>query len=127
MTRISVDDALQGAFYRGIYASTNLTSAVDVTCQTGNCTWSVFAFLGVCSTCHDVTAKSIVIDSGKSIKVPGGLTLDFEWFHELAISSDFDDPHEMANIITFAIGQIKDRAQDLKNHSNWRAFYCSLD
>lgn len=144
---ISVDNALYGAFYRGIYASTNLTSAIDVKCHTGNCTWPVFASLGACSSCQDVTADSIVVDNGNSVDVPGGQTLRF-----LVPGSDIDcnesgcssggyptmtsfatnitlTGNRTANILSLAMGQLKDDYSDsaLTNLSNWKAFYCSLD
>ncbi|KAJ0123900.1 hypothetical protein J7T55_012372 [Diaporthe amygdali] len=94
---ISGDGALQGAFYRGIYASTNFTSAIDVTCQTGNCTWPVFAILGACSTCQDVTADSILVDSGYSVEIPG------------------------------ALGQNLGGPGPFLSGGHWKAFHCSFD
>lgn len=144
---ISVENALYGAFYRGIYASTNLTSAIDVQCHTGNCTWPTFASLGACSSCQDVTTDSIVIDNGNSVEVPGGQTLRF-----LVPGSDIDCNesgcssggfptmtsfttnitlfgNRTANILTLALGQLKGYGSDsaVTNLSNWNAFYCSLD
>lgn len=149
---ISVDIALQGAVYRGIFASANLTSAVDVTCQTGNCTWPVFASLGACSTCHDVTADSIIIGSGSSVEIPGGLALKFIAPGSGSGCDEFGcntkspglaaplatnvtnitlDRNPTANIITMALGQLKlDDSildSDLTDHNDWRAFHCSLD
>lgn len=134
-----MDTALQGAVYRGIYGSANLTSVIDVTCQTGNCTWPVFTSLGACSNCHDVTADSIVIDNGNSVEVPGGLTLEFmepgsdsESGAATFLANNIILPRKpTANILTLALGQLKYDNQDfnfdLTNYNNWRAFYCSLD
>lgn len=145
--------ALQGAVYRGIFASANLTSAVDVTCQTGNCTWPDFASLGACSTCHDVTADSIIVDSGNSVEVPGGLTLTFATqgseiscdesrcilrgtSMETSLATNITlnrnprtSRNHTANILTMAVGQLKDGLAPLglTNQSDWKAFYCSLD
>lgn len=148
---ISVDNALRGAFYRGLSASTNLTSAVDVTCRTGNCTWPDFASLGVCSTCHNVTADSIVVDSGNSVEVPEGLTLKFINSSKLIVPGSegpcgsidgcdlrmitplatniTQNGYLTANIVTLAVGQLTGDVayMDLTNRKDWRAFYCSLD
>lgn len=141
---ILVANALYGAFYRGLYASTNLTSAIDVKCHTGNCTWPVFASLGACSSCQDVTVDSIVIDNGNSVEVPGGQTLRFlndcsEWGCSsegsptmTSFTTNITRPvfgNGTANILNLAMGQLKDDYSDsaLTNLSNWKAFHCSLD
>ncbi|KAK8043423.1 hypothetical protein PG993_005853 [Apiospora rasikravindrae] len=45
---------LAAAVYRGFYAN-DPRDAVSFTCSTGNCTWSVFPSLSVCSACNDVS------------------------------------------------------------------------
>lgn len=134
---ISVDKALLGAFYRGIYASTNLTSAIDVKCDTGNCTWPVFASLGACSSCQDVTADSMVVDNGDSVKVPGGQTLTFilpgdGWEAIKTFTTNITSANKQertANILTLALGQLKESPSLLTptNISNSKTFHCSLD
>lgn len=51
---------MQGAFFNGLF---NLSTKLDFSCSTGNCTWPAFSSLGVCSTCDRVQPTTTNINT----------------------------------------------------------------
>lgn len=55
-----MDFGLTGAIYDGFHRAARADPTrpqVSFSCSTGNCTWPVFATVGVCSACNDVTSS----------------------------------------------------------------------
>lgn len=46
---------MKGAFYSGLYNS-NSGSSIKPLCKTGNCTWSPYTSIGICSACEDISS-----------------------------------------------------------------------
>ncbi|KAK7514508.1 hypothetical protein IWZ03DRAFT_415911 [Phyllosticta citriasiana] len=51
---------MQGAFFNGLF---NLSTTLDFSCPSGNCTWPKFSSLGICSTCSRVEALETDVDT----------------------------------------------------------------
>lgn len=80
---LDVEPDMQGAFYTGIYHLDE--SYINFGCPSGNCSWGTFTFLGLCSTCQDVSATTKIDRSpeatgGTSFQTPGGWYLYMEYY-----------------------------------------------
>lgn len=78
---------IQGAFFDGIYGLGG--SFIDFGCPTGNCSWSPFSSLGMCSTCHDVTSNTKITSDGVAggtrwFQTPGGWYIEINQFDQVA-------------------------------------------
>jgi hypothetical protein len=76
-----VEPEIQGAFYNGIYNSGG--SFINFGCPSGNCSWSTFTSLGICSACQDVSSSSKIESDGvlggtSHIHTPGGWNVSFD-------------------------------------------------
>ncbi|KXJ86909.1 hypothetical protein Micbo1qcDRAFT_208686 [Microdochium bolleyi] len=75
-----VEKSMLGAFYGGMYSLSS--RRLEVTCQSGNCTWPPFETLGICSSCRDISGDVVVFQAqnylGESyITTPDGVNVQF--------------------------------------------------
>lgn len=85
------DLGMVSSVYAGFYNQTS--SALrrpELTCRTGNCTWSPFASLAVCASCRDVTPHVTKSTHNASVNTSTGHTEGVQTVFSLALNNIMD-------------------------------------
>lgn len=80
---LDVAPAMQGAFFNGQY---NLGgSPIDFSCSSGNCSWTDFTSLGLCSQCQDVSNSTTVTWNNPNavLQTPGGWRMGMDTYKKV--------------------------------------------
>lgn len=75
---------MKAAVYNGLFSATGHIASFPFGCPTGNCKWTSFSTVAVCSSCVPMTeymaqhcpGNSHTNEAGCGWKLPGGMTLD---------------------------------------------------